>query len=323
MTLHKLLHLLPAFALVPALACKTDSEQTADSGSESTDGTTTAPTTTDATAATTSPTTGDTTDGTTTTATGTGTGTGGTDTDTDTAGPAGFCIGLDQIGSLGEVFEREGGNIGGNPSCDATPAGCGGDLVGTWNIEVICGFEDGTSLLTDYCPTATQTYTEVTSVGSITFVDDGSFTQSFETTQLSDVVTPAACFMASDCAGVQAGFSLLEGVSATCSGRPDACECEVTEVITLDMGGTYTVADNNVTLVTMDGMATAPYCVADDRMDLWLPLLDWTLTSEACNDETDCAAALGDAHEGYLCSASAGAAPPYTPAALGTIASQD
>ena len=50
----------------------------------------------------------------------------------------GTCLGLDIVGTLGDVSSLDGMDI--DPTCSTEPAACGGDVVGTWTIEsfVVC-----------------------------------------------------------------------------------------------------------------------------------------------------------------------------------------
>jgi ABC-type transport system substrate-binding protein len=61
---------------------------------------------------------------------------------------------------------------------------------------------------------------------------------------------------------------------------------------------------HNGDLFTAEDVTTVfPFCITEDRLDLWQPLYDMPVpTGVACTTQQDCTDALGDSHDIYTCS---------------------
>ena len=236
--------------------------------------------------------------------TGTGTTTGETGDTSDSTGeppPAGTCVGLDVTGSIASVLSRDGMPI--DPTCDSTPAPCGGDVVGTWAIESSCGFEAFANPLEEACPGSTFTIEILSQTGTLTFEDDGSFVQDLALeSQAVLTLDPMACF-GSDCAGFEALLQ-MDTPDATCQAMGPSCTCTFPDDGASEQAmGTYAVDGTDLVLTTPDGTSAAPFCVAGDRFDLWQPIFGTPMPTDVeCTSDEECASSIGDMYDFALCS---------------------
>lgn len=219
--------------------------------------------------------------------------------ESSTGDPPGTCVGISQYESLGSVLARD-GTVPGDPACDPAPAPCGGDLVGTWDPVVTCGTEAIHDPFAEICPGSGFVLESIVQEGSLTFVDDGTFSQSYTTTTIYTATFDAAGCFGATCADIET--TLAADGDATCTGPDDACDCTVTVIDDEPSSGSYEIVDDTIVL-TVNGQSSLPYpfCVEGDRLDLWPPLTEGTLTETSCQDAADCEAALGDRYEAYAC----------------------
>lgn len=213
----------------------------------------------------------------------------------------GTCVGVDSVGDIASIYSRGGAPI--DTTCNPAAAGCGGDVLGTWTIEGSCGYESIPNPLADDCPGSTFELAIISESGTLELLDDGTFIQ--DLMLVSDIIVtldPMACYGVS-CA--QFGDALaMDTPGSMCADLEGTCTCTVpnSDGSSDELMGTYEVNADILTLITPEGDSDAAFCVTDDRLDLWQPVLDGTVTEEPCADEADCEAALGDTHEFYLCS---------------------
>jgi hypothetical protein len=231
----------------------------------------------------------------------------GTTTTTDTTGDPpsdGLCEGYEQVGYIATVLSRDGMPI--DTSCDPTPAPCGGDPVGIWAVESTCGFEAFPNPLEDVCPGSTFVVEILSQMGTMTFVDDGSFVQDFEIqAQVVATLDSMACFGV-DCATFEQ-LSQMDNPGTTCVAMGPNCECTIPDDGMPEQAmGTWQVMGNDIVLTTVEGSQALPFCIGGDRLDLWQALLIPTVTDVLCMDEQDCIDALGDMYDFYVCSLDAG-----------------
>lgn len=221
--------------------------------------------------------------------------------ESSTTGPMlpGTCAGFDTIGALGEVLALDGATI--ETTCEATPAGCGGDIVGTWTIESSCGWEDTPNLFADMCPTATQTVTSGQITGTRTFNADMTFAFDLETMLELELNIDAMTCYGVDCATFEMALEMQGFVAACTDAGDDTCDCMATVTVPSMTTGTWVTADNTVVVTNDDGEGAFEYCVNAERLDLWTPLVQPTFYEEMCEDEMDCADALGNLSEFYAC----------------------
>lgn len=186
-----------------------------------------------------------------------------------------------------------GGGIGGstgaggvNGNCSFTA--CGGNLVGTWNIESLCSPDASATCaqpVTIDRSRSVATYT-FASNGSFTFAASGTLTETISYTKDclgpgSDAGVPELCTSLQS--AIQASIARADGgslsglTSFTCSVQNDRCVCvEVIMPATTTETGTYTTSGNQVTVTitnpsTDAGFPTADYCVSGTTLKLRSP----------------------------------------------------
>jgi hypothetical protein len=229
----------------------------------------------------------------------TGTSTTGDDT-TGEPPPAGTCVGLDQVGNIASVLSRDGMPI--DTTCDPDPAACGGDPVGSWSLEATCGFEAFPNPFETDCPGSTFAIEILSQSGTMTFVDDGTFVQDFDIqSQLVVDLDVMACF-GIDCTNFEMALQ-MDSPAATCAAMGPTCSCTIPDDgMPEQVMGTYEVMGNDLVLTTVDGSQALPFCIGSDRLDLWQALYATPVITDAvCADPQDCADALGDMYDVYLC----------------------
>ena len=293
----------------------TDGETDTDSGTEST----TAPssTSTSTSGPTGSTTSTSTTDGTTTTATSTSSTTdsmtssttdpGSTETGEEESSSggmgAGLCIGIDLAGYTSSVHIPENGPM--PPiSCDPAPDACGGDLVGTWEVEALCGYENLPDLFDGQCEGATQEVTDSAMVGTRTFNDDNTFDYDLLQTLDIEIGFDAMGCFGVDCETVGGILDMEEDVTAVCADEGGTCNCLLETEDTIQVSGTYAIDEmNNTVSLTIGGenQGPQPYCVEQNVFELWAPLFAATAYEQDCDDAEDCMDALGNVSEFYVC----------------------
>jgi len=223
---------------------------------------------------------------------------------TDTTGeppPVGTCVGVNALGNVATVMSRDGMPIA--PGCDATPAPCGGDPVGTWALEDTCGFEEIPNPLEGMCPGSTFALEILSQTGTLTFADDGSFTQDFDIQSQATIgLDPMAC-LGVPC-DVFEGFLQMDNPMATCQEMGPTCECVIPDDGMPEVAmGTWEVMGTDVVLTTADGSAAFPFCIDGDRFDFWQPLFDTPVPTDiACVDDQECVDAIGDMYDLVVCS---------------------
>ena len=222
------------------------------------------------------------------------------DTET-TGGPTGICVGFDIVGNIDEVLSPQGSPLT-DPPCDVTPAGCGGDVVGTWNIETTCGWDDLPNFFDDMCDGATMVVNSGSTTGTRTFEDDNTYTADLTSMLDFDVnIDTMTCF-GIDCAGFETLLNMEPTLTSTCTDDGGgACDCAITSMSSGTADGTWATMDNDLT-ITVDGeSAVLEYCSTGARLDLWQPIADTTFYTEPCEEDIDCFEALGDMSDAYVC----------------------
>ncbi len=131
-----------------------------------------------------------------------------------------------------------GGGAGGTPEpvmCDANAVGCGGDVVGTWNVAGSCLTINGdmdvflTSLACATVPATGQLETS----GTLTLNADGTYTDNTVTTGSVNFPLDASCLAISgvpvECDRVGSIFASVGWMSGTCTPTADGgCDCAMT-----------------------------------------------------------------------------------------------
>jgi len=179
-----------------------------------------------------------------------------------------------------------GGDTGaaGAATCEnVTP--CGGDVLGTWTVASSCLTVSGNVDMSSFglgCTEATVSGSlDVT--GTFTANGDGSFTDETTTTGVEQLEIPAACLNISgtittcDRVGppmVSLGYS---DVSCVNNDATDGCTCSATVNQTGGMGavslsaassGTYSTADNVLTISDSGTETPYAYCVSDATLTM-------------------------------------------------------
>ncbi|MCX4241270.1 hypothetical protein [Paraliomyxa miuraensis] len=222
------------------------------------------------------------------------------ETGTSTGGEAGLCEGLTIVGHVGSVLARDGMPI--DTTCSPDPVPCGGDLVGDWSLESLCGFEAFPNPFEDMCPGSSLSVEILSQSGTLSFADDGTFVQDYDIElQMTLDFDPMACLGIS-CDAFEAGLQ-MDDPTASCQSMGPNCRCTIPDDGMPELGmGTYEVI-GNVVVLTVDGESSAgEFCITGDRLDAWQPLVDVpTPTRVTCMDAEDCVDALGDMYDGYTC----------------------
>jgi hypothetical protein len=104
-----------------------------------------------------------------------------------------------------------------------------------------------------------------------------------------------------DCATFAAAVA-AEGLAGDCmDAGGGACDCAFMATTPSMTTGTWVTADSSLVLTTMDGEGLIEYCVTDDRLEMWTGIAEPTTYDEPCADDMDCADALGNLSEFYVC----------------------
>lgn len=228
---------------------------------------------------------------------------GGSDTMADSSSGGalpGLCGGFAVIGDLANVAARPDATV--DTTCDPVAAGCGGDVVGTWEYAGLCGYEAYGNPIEGRCPGSTFGVNVISDVGTIVFDPDGTLTVGRNTqTEIVFVLDSQACFGAT-CADFEAALQ-LDDPEASCTETADGeCSCVIPqEPEVVDAIGTYVVNGDQLEVASDAGSDEWTYCVEGERLTYWTPLYDLVETDEPCADEADCIAALGDEYLGYVC----------------------
>lgn len=178
------------------------------------------------------------------------------------------------VAACGGDSDDDGGN---DDPADRCPfAACGGDVVGTWEVDSACVTIDELPMLSDdpECQDFVRDYS-VDVEGTITFTTDGMTETNVTNTVNLEVDITAACWEAfsgtdlnsTACALIEANL-LAEGEfsSAACSFDSGVCSCSlVRQPMTTSETGTYTIEGNE--LIDQDGEA-AGYCVEGDELTM-------------------------------------------------------
>ena len=161
-------------------------------------------------------------------------------------------------------------------SCDATP--CGGDVVGTWTFQEVMSC--GTSNPDPDCPDSTMEASNNDLSGTVTFSEDGTYSENMTTSMDFTITMPLDCLEGlTDC-------SLLEQNmpgDATCTSVTDACECSGHMDDTSTDTGTWTT-DANILILTSDDPEPGEepgelsYCVSGNEVIVFDDMMAAKLT---------------------------------------------
>lgn len=238
----------------------------------------------------------------------TGVGTGGGEsgeTGPDpTAGGSGLCLGGAFEGVNARVFSATDGRPF-EGTCEATPAPCDGDPIGTWAVEAWCGDPAVNPFAAD-CPSSTFTVEVVDVSGTRTLDADNSYSEDITTVTESTLVIDSQDCLALTCGQLEA--QLVEDFPGIdCATSAGECTCELSATRTSTAQGTWELAGGVLGLTAEDGgVETFSICVTDGAMQTWEEVYSAVPTDTPCDAWMDCVDALGDAYESYVCVDGAG-----------------
>jgi hypothetical protein len=162
------------------------------------------------------------------------------------------------------------GQCGGNVAC-------GGNLVGTWNIEDLC-VESATSTMTgSTCSGIGVSTSGLRESGTITFNADLTYTSNATISGSLSETVPSSCLTTGgvtvSCAQLNAGFQPASdgGLAGSCvSGGGGSCVCSFQFPSQTSMeSGTYSISGSTVTNTPTAGTASSSsYCVQGSTLTL-------------------------------------------------------
>ena len=154
-------------------------------------------------------------------------------------------------------------------SCSSVTA-CGGDIVGTWQIDHVCLPPPAVSAPSS-CPTATISVSGLDGSGTFVFGADGSLQNTLSVTFTETVTFPPSCISEAQCASAMTQLGMTTGVtSATCSyAAGSGCSCVAKLKVDDSSSGSYKVSGSNVTF-SSPGSADSPgsYCVVGTKLNV-------------------------------------------------------
>lgn len=192
-----------------------------------------------------------------------------------------------RAGASGSAVAGESGESGGAPgqagntssagrdsssafNCSAPPPGCGGDVVGTWQIEQSC---IATLVGTASCPGLTADGTGLTQTGRVTYGADLSYSSTTSISGTLKTVYPSSCTSGYSCDDLATALSAASpsGYSApNCTTLSNGCACtfQVSDQTSVETG-TYALNGNVLTQHRSSGTSIdIDYCVRDRSLTL-------------------------------------------------------
>jgi len=155
-----------------------------------------------------------------------------------------------------------GDESGGDTDCSTFTA-CGGEVIGTWNIETGC-LRDFNPI-EQICPEAVVDLSGVSFTGMYEYRADGNYSVTLIESGMIAFEVPGTCVMdfVDTCDELDADPTDCSGDIAT------SCQCVSSIVDTVAETGTFTTSGNTITLVPNGGEAEAgEYCVDGNVMKL-------------------------------------------------------
>jgi len=164
---------------------------------------------------------------------------------------------------------------------------CGGDIVGTWDVQSFCLPQDAAEIalaeaLPPACDDAFVSADATPSAVSMVYNTDGTVGMSGVVNLHNEYRFTEACLAAlspetpnlsAACDSVIAGsfsgiqFEDPDVWELDCVESGGACECDGTAAVDVSSTGTYTVAGNAITT----GDASAAYCISGEQLTLQAP----------------------------------------------------
>jgi len=165
---------------------------------------------------------------------------------------------------------------------------CGGDVVGTWEIESICisdeAAESFEATLPPECAGSFLDADVQLDGATLEYAADGTLTSSGTATVLAQYRFSEACLLAispgfpdlseSTCDALADSVEddlVADGTNSTaeCSLGAGACECETSQVGDTTNSGSYTLTSDQIVV----GPVSLPYCVSGDELRYESPMV--------------------------------------------------
>ncbi len=157
----------------------------------------------------------------------------------------------------------------GASSCDPFFGGaqaCGGDPLGSWVIEEVCGDGRIRSELISGCPGATLNSSDVSGTGTLQFFPNGEylFSQVLQGNLTTQVPPQCSVGIGISCATIQMGL-VFDGFTGTvCTTSASGCQCSWSGSNSANETGSYTVeADRIQMLPDVINPYEALHCVSN------------------------------------------------------------
>jgi hypothetical protein len=180
------------------------------------------------------------------------------------------------------------GDDAGDGATCAPVVACGGDVVGTWELESIC-IGDAVSEIfeAELPPECAGSFvgTDVQlSDATLEYTADGTLTSSGSATVNAQYRFSEACLLAvspefpdlseSTCTGLADSTEFALGaddpsVMVTCQLGSGACDCETTQETNTASSGSYTLSNDQIVV----GPVSLPYCVSGDELRYENPMV--------------------------------------------------
>jgi hypothetical protein len=179
----------------------------------------------------------------------------------------------------GDDSDSTNGNNAGSGGSDDCPAftACGGDPVGDWKVDDACvANPDALFEMTvnqPECKGALKGTEGIEASGGYNLTMDKKAMSTISISGTGTFLFTDACVKAlqvaqsaaGECSKIQSELGKQSGVkSATCTVKAPNCECVVSLTQSLMGMGTYSVADNKLTV----GPLVQPFCVKDNKLTL-------------------------------------------------------
>jgi hypothetical protein len=176
---------------------------------------------------------------------------------------------------------------GSNGGSCSSIAGCGGEIVGTWQVQSFCESNiTADTSETSLCPSATVSTAGLTASGTLTFGSDRSYSTTITLSGNLRYTIPNSCLTSNGetatCAQLSASADLTgTGFTAvSCLSAGANCDCDFTLAPTTSpASGTYVLSETSVTLNSTDGGTSQDtYCATST--ELRLSPLSMTMTTD-------------------------------------------
>lgn len=143
---------------------------------------------------------------------------------------------------------------------------CGGDLVGQWTVDEICGVGFFEATLQDLCPGILVQRADSTGTGLVTFTSANMYDVSMAVQVDTDFTIPALCRTALTCQLVCTYLDQFGGTTTCVDNAAGGCDGNYVGAFPVSLDGDYTVAGPIVTIEDGVDQIPLPYCVEGNRL---------------------------------------------------------